>query len=457
MFSASDEEFMPPLTQTETTPSSANKTFSFMLRALRYRNYRLFFGGQSVSLIGTWMTRIATSWLVYRLTHSALLLGVVSFAGQIPTFLLAPFAGVWVDRWDRHRVLVVTQTLAMVQSFALAALAITGRITVWDILWLSVFQGLINAFDMPARQAFVIEMVEDRRDLSNAIALNSSMVNVARLLGPSIAGMLIAAVGEGYCFLIDGISYLAVIASLLMMRVVGPRVVRKKKDTLTELKEGWDYVSGFAPIRSILLLLALISLMGMPYSVLMPIFAATILHGGAHTLGFLMGAVGIGALIGAYRLAVRRSVLGLGRLIAISAALFGAGLVAFSQSHWLWLSLILMFFVGLGMMQELASSNTIIQTILEEDKRGRVMSYYAMAFTGMAPFGSLLAGTLADRVGAQSALLISGACCIAGAIWFAAKLPDIRRVVRPIYIELGIIPQMAKGIQHASVQEEATR
>jgi MFS family permease len=343
------------------------------------------------------------------------------------------------------------------QSFALAALAISGRITVWDILWLSVFQGLINAFDMPARQAFVIEMVEDRRDLSNAIALNSSMVNVARLLGPSMAGMLIAAVGEGYCFLIDGISYLSVIASLLMMQVAGPRVVRKKKNTLVELKEGWDYVSGFAPIRSILLLLALISLMGMPYSVLMPIFAAGILHGGAHTLGFLMGAVGIGALIGAYRLAVRRSVLGLGRLIAISAALFGAGLVAFSQSHWLWLSLVLMFFVGLGMMQELASSNTIIQTILEEDKRGRVMSYYAMAFTGMAPFGSLLAGTLASRLGAQNALLITGASCIAGAIWFAAKLPDIRRVVRPIYIELGIIPQMAKGIQHASAQEEAAR
>jgi MFS family permease len=432
-------------------------TIVFMLRALRYRNYRLFFGGQSVSLIGTWMTRIATSWLIYRLTHSALLLGVVSFAGQIPTFLLAPFAGVWVDRWDRHRVLVVTQVLAMLQSFALAALALAGRITVWDVLWLSVFQGLINAFDMPARQAFVVEMVEDRRDLSNAIALNSSMVNMARLVGPSIAGIIIAAVGEGYCFLIDGVSYLAVIASLLLMHVTGSRLQRVAKNTLTELAEGWQYVSRFTPIRSILLLLALVSLMGMPYTVLMPIFAASILHGGPHTLGFLMGAAGVGALISAFRLAARRSVLGLGKLTAISAALFGGGLVAFSRSHWLWLSLILMFVVGFGMMQQMASSNTILQTILEEDKRGRVMSYYAMAFTGMAPFGSLLAGTVADRIGAPATLLISGACCIAGAIWFATQLPVIRKLVRPIYMELGIIPEMASGIQHASAQEEAAR
>jgi MFS family permease len=432
-------------------------TIAFMLRALRYRNYRLFFGGQSVSLIGTWMTRIATSWLIYRLTHSALLLGVVSFAGQIPTFLLAPFAGVRVDRWDRHRVLVVTQVLAMLQSFALAALALAGRITVWDVLWLSVFQGLINAFDMPARQAFVVQMVEDRRDLSNAIALNSSMVNMARLIGPSIAGVIIAAVGEGYCFLIDGISYLAVIASLLLMRVTGSRPQRVAKKTLTELAEGWQYVSRFAPIRSILLLLALVSLMGMPYTVLMPIFAGSILHGGPHTLGFLMGAAGVGALTAAFRLAARRSVLGLGKLTAISAALFGGGLVAFSRSHWLWLSLILIFFVGFGMMQQMASSNTIVQTILEEDKRGRVMSYYAMAFTGMAPFGSLLAGTVADRIGAPSTLLISGACCIAGAIWFATQLPVIRKLVRPIYMELGIIPEMASGIQQASAQEEAAR
>ena len=426
-----------------------------MLRALRHRNYRLFFGGQSVSLIGTWMTRLATSWLVYRLTHSALLLGLVSFAGQIPTFLLAPFAGVWVDRWNRHRVLVVTQVLAMLQSFALAALALANIITVWDVLWLSVFQGLINAFDMPARQAFVVQMVEDRRDLGNAIALNSSMVNMARLIGPSVAGMVIAAVGEGYCFLIDGISYFAVIASLLLMNITALPKSRAARSTLAELRDGWKYVSGFPPIRSILLLLGLISLMGMPYTVLMPIFAGKILGGGPHTLGFLMGAVGVGALTGAFRLAARRSVLGLGRLTAISAAVFGAGLVAFSRSPWLWLSLILMFVVGIGMMQQMASSNTILQTIVEEDKRGRVMSYYAMAFTGMAPFGSLLAGTVANRIGAPDTLLITGACCIAGSIWFARELPLIRRLVRPIYQELGILPEMATGLQQASQQEEA--
>jgi len=426
-----------------------------MLRALRHRNYRLFFGGQSVSLIGTWMTRLATAWLVYRLTHSALLLGLVSFAGQIPTFLLAPFAGVWVDRWNRHRVLVVTQILAMLQSFALAALALANRITVWDVLWLSLFQGLINAFDMPARQAFVVQMVEDRRDLGNAIALNSSMVNMARLIGPSVAGMVIAAVGEGYCFLIDGISYLAVIASLLMMNITALPKSRAARSTFAELRDGWNYVSGFPPIRSILLLLGLISLMGMPYTVLMPIFAGKILGGGPHTLGFLMGAVGVGALTGAFRLAARRSVLGLGRLTAISAAIFGAGLVAFSRSPWLWLSLILMFVVGIGMMTQMASSNTILQTIVEEDKRGRVMSYYAMAFTGMAPFGSLLAGTVANRIGAPDTLLITGACCIVGAIWFARELPEIRRLVRPIYQELGILPEMATGLQQASQQEEA--
>src|SRR4051812_2709304 len=435
----------------EREPSS----FTFAIRALRSRNYRLFFAGQSVSLIGTWMTRIATSWLVYRLTRSPFLLGVTSFAGSIPLFLLAPIAGVWIDRWDRHRTLIVTQVVSMIQSFLLAVLALTATIDIWHIVVLMLLQGVVNALDMPARQAFLVEMVDEREDLPNAIALNSSMVNAARLLGPSIAGVIIAAVGEGYCFLIDGISYLAVIASLLLMHVSGSRPQRTARNTLTELAEGWQYVSRFAPIRSILLLLALVSLMGMPYTVLMPIFAGSILHGGPHTLGFLMGAAGVGALTAAFRLAARRSVLGLGKLTAISAALFGGGLLAFSRSHSLWLSLILMFFVGLGMMQQMASSNTIVQTILEEDKRGRVMSYYAMAFTGMAPFGSLLAGTVADRIGAPATLLISGACCIAGAIWFATQLPVIRKLVRPIYMELGIIPEVASGIQHASAQEEA--
>jgi MFS family permease len=418
-------------------------------RSLRHRNYRLFFAGQSISLIGTWLTRIATSWLVYRLTHSALLLGVVGFAGQIPTFALAPFAGVWVDRWNRHRVLVATQVLAMIQSALLAALALTGRITVVDVLLLSVFQGLINAFDMPARQAFVVQMIEDRADLPNAIALNSSMVNAARLIGPSVGGILIAAVGEGWCFFIDAVSYLAVIASLLAMHVTTPARRRADTHVWADLREGFRYVVASMPIRSVLLLLALVSLMGVPYTVLMPIFASSILHGGPHTLGFLMAASGLGALSGALYLASRSSVLGLGRIVALAAGAFGLGLVLFSRSRWLALSLPLMFVTGTGMMVQMAASNTILQTIVDEDKRGRVMSFFAMAFVGSAPFGSLLAGGVAQRLGAPDTLLVGGACCIVGAIAFTRALPRIREQVRPIYQRLGILP-IAQGLQSAS-------
>lgn len=410
------------------------------IRALRHRNFRLFFSGQSISLIGTWMTRIATAWLVYRLTGSAWLLGIVGFAGQIPTFLLAPFAGVWVDRLDRRKVLVVTQALAMVQSLALAALTLTHRITITEIFGLAALQGFINAFDMPGRQAFLVQMIDGREDLGNAIALNSSMVNMARLVGPSLAGLVIAGFGEGYCFLIDGISYIAVIASLLAMQL--PRFIAKPAATAmtAELREGWTYVSGFPPVRTILTLFAIISLMGMPFTVLMPVFAARVLHGGAHTLGFLMGALGAGALAGAIQLAFRKSVIGLGRVIAVSSALFGAGLIAFGLSRIEWLSLLLMVVTGFGMMQQMASSNTIIQTIVPEDKRGRVMSYYTMAFVGMAPFGSLLAGGLARLISAPLTLIITGGFCIAAAGWFASQLPNIRHHVRPIYRELGILP-----------------
>ena len=386
------------------------------------------------------MTRLATSWLVYRLTGSAWLLGVIGFAGQIPTFLLAPFAGVWVDRLNRQHVLVITQTLAMLQSLALAVLTLSHRITVSEILWLSVCQGMINAFDMPGRQAFMLEMLDDRQDLGNAIALNSSMVNMARLAGPSLAGLVIAGFGEGYCFLIDGVSYLAVIASLLMMRLNRSRIERAVTPMLAQLKEGWAYVSGFAPVRTILLLFAAISLMGMPFTVLMPIFAAKILHGGPHTLGFLMGAVGIGALGSAISLAFRKSVLGLGRMIAISAAIFGAGLISFGMSRWLPLSLVLMTITGFGFMQGMAASNTIIQTVVPQDKRGRVMSYYTMAFVGMAPFGSLLAGGLAHLLGAPTTIMISGGFCIAGSAWYVTQLPTIRKHIRPVYRELGILP-----------------
>jgi MFS family permease len=438
-------------------PSSEQPSgWRFALRALRSRNYRLFFGGQSVSLIGTWMTRVATSWLVYRLTGSAFLLGMVSFAGQVPTFILGPFAGVWVDRLNRHQVLVLTQVLSMVQSFWLAALALTHTITFHQIFALSIFQGMINAFDMPARQAFLLQMVDNRDDLPNAIALNSSMVNGSRLVGPSLAGLVIAAFGEGMCFLIDGISYIAVIISLLVMQIAAVQVIRKRESVVEEFRQGWEYVSRFKPIRNILLLLAVVSFVGMPYTVLMPIFAEKILHGGAHTLGFLMGATGIGALFSAMALAARKSVLGLGRIIPLSCAIFGIGLIAFSLSHWLWLSLILLLFTGFGLMQQMAASNTILQTIMDENMRGRVMSYYSMAFVGTAPFGSLVAGYVADRMGAPSTLIIGGVFCVVAAAWFWGQLGQIRELIRPIYRRLGILPELATGLQAATNAQTST-
>jgi MFS family permease len=410
-----------------------------MVRALRHRNYRLFFAGQGTSLIGSWITRLATSWLVYRLTGSAAMLGIVGFASQLPPFFLAPFAGVWVDRWNRYRVLLATQVLAMLQSFALAILALSGHINIWHILALSAFQGLINAFDMPARQAFVVEMVEDRNDLPNAIALNSSMVNGARLIGPSIAGVLIAASNEGVCFLIDGISYGAVIVSLLLMRVQKGPAARSDKRVLHDLRAGLQYGFGSVPIRTVLSLLAVVSLMGVPYMILMPVMATSILHGGPHTLGFLMGATGVGALGGAAFLASRKSVIGLGRIIAVSAITFGAGLAGFSRSHSFVLSLALLLVAGAGFMVQMAASNTVIQTIVREDMRGRVMSLFTMAFMGTAPFGSLFAGFLAGRIGAPNTILIGGIACIAGGGLFASKLRGLRVHVRPIYIERGIL------------------
>jgi len=408
-------------------------------RALASRNFRLFFGGQSVSLVGTWITRIATSWLVYRLTGSALLLGVVGFCGQIPTLVLAPFAGVLVDRANRHRILVVTQVLSMLQSVALAVLTFAHVITVADVLWLQVVQGIINAFDTPARQSFVVEMVEDRADLPNAIALNSSMVNASRIIGPSIGGIIIAAVGEGWCFAIDAVSYLAVIASLLAMQLV-PRVRPRSTARLTEdLAVGFHYVTRFVPVRSALLLLSLVSVMGMPYQVLMPAISASVLHGGPHTLGFLMTASGAGALCGALYLASRRSVLGLGRAMALAATTFGLGLTAFSFSRSLWLSLLLLPIVGAGMMITMAATNTIIQTVVEEDLGGRVMAFYTMAFLGTAPIGSLIAGVAADRIGAPRTILLGGVACVAAGMWFLYRLPLLREIVRPIYVERGIL------------------
>jgi MFS family permease len=432
-------------------PESAGLSHAW--RALRHRNFRLFFGGQSISLIGTWMTRVATSWLVYQLTKSSLLLGTVGFAGQIPTFLLAPFAGVIVDRMDRRKVLVWTQSLAMAQSLLLAWLTLSHRINITEILILSSFQGVINAFDMPGRQSFMIRMVEDRADLSNAIAINSSMVNAARLIGPSLAGMLIAVTNEGWCFFVDGVSYIAVIASLLMMRLSHEQMKQQATTMQQQLREGWDYVTASVPIRTILLLFALISLMGWPFMVLMPIFAAQVLHGGPHTLGFLMGAVGVGSLTSALLLVLRRSVRGLLKVIPIGAGVFGVGLVAFGLSHSQWLSMTMMLVTGFGMMQCVTTSNTILQTLVDEKMRGRVMSYYTMAFVGMAPFGSLLAGAMAHAIGAQHTVIVSGAACILGGLWFWTRLSGIRREMRPIYERLGIVSQKPTAVDESPLAE----
>jgi MFS family permease len=428
---------------------------SYMLRAFSYRNYRLFFGGQLLSLAGSWISITATSWLVYRLTGSPLTLGIVGFAGQFPGFIICPFAGAYLDRWDRHRVLVVTQVISMVQSFLLAGLTLSGHITVPAIIVLNAVQGVVNAFDMPARQAFLVTMISDKEDLANAIAMNSSMFNAARLVGPSIAGVVIAMSGdgrgEGWCFLIDGISYFFVIVALLAMRDVrrlGQR--RHEGSVIAGFKEGVRYVTRFRPIRSLMLLLALICLVGMPYSVLMPVFANEILGGGPYTLGFLMTATGCGALAGALWLAGRQSVVGLGRVILNSTLLFAGGLIVFGFSTVLWLSIVAMALSGWGMMVQMAASNTVIQTIVDDEKRGRVMSFYTMAFLGTAPIGSLIAGALAARIGAPRTVLWSGLCCAGAAVWFSQELPAIRKVIRPIYIRLGILPEVASGLETAT-------
>ncbi len=403
-----------------------------IFRSLQYRNYRLFFGGQSLSLIGTWVQRIAVPWLVYHLTGSAYLLGLVGFASQVPTFLLAPFAGALTDRWDRYRILLITQLLSMVQALTLALLYYSGTIQIWHIVTLSVLLGAINAFDIPARQSLVVEMVERKEDLGNAIALNSTMVNGARLLGPSVAGLLIASLGEGICFLLNGISYGFVLLSLLLMRLNNRPHQTQRPGVWSAIKEGFGYSFGFPPIRAILLLLALISLMGMPYVVLMPVFAKEILHGGSHTFGFLIGGSGLGALSGALYLASRRSVLGLESLLPRYATLFGLGLIAFALSRNIYLSFVLMVLTGAGMMLQMAASNTIIQTLVDNDKRGRVMSIFTMAFMGTVPFGSYMAGSLAAWWGAPNTILLGGVCCLVGAAWFANRLPTLRRQIRPI-------------------------
>lgn len=402
---------------------------AFVFRSLGSRNYRLYFAGQSVSLIGTWMQQTAMSWLVYRLTGSPFLLGLTAFCGQVPSFFIAPLAGVFLDRWNRHRLLIVTQTLAMLQALALGALVLTGMVQVWQIILLSLFLGFVISFDMPGRQSFLVEMVGNKSFLGNAIALNSSMVNMARMLGPTVAGIVIATKGEGTCFLINAVTYMAVIISLLMMKLEPRRPLVRRMPVLHGLREGFLYAFNYEPVKFTLILLGLISLAGTPYVYLLPIFAKDILHGGPHTLGFLMGASGVGALTGAVLLATRKSTAGLGRLIALASGTFGAALIGFSLSRIFWLSLLMMFAAGFGMMVQMASGNTVIQTLVDDDKRGRVMSFFAMAFIGMAPFGSLLEGGLAGKIGAPRTLAIGGMLCILGSILFSRHVPMFTRAL----------------------------
>lgn len=435
--------------------------FGFAVRALRHRNYALFFAGQMVSLVGSWLSVTATSWLVLQMargggnSHVERILGYVAFAGQLPVFLLAPLGGVLIERWDRRKVLLCTQTMSMLQSFAMAALILSDVITIGEVVALAILQGMVNAIDIPARQALVVQMVEDPADLSNAIALNSSMVQSARMLGPAAAGFLIYYVGEGVCFLLDGFSFLAVIVSIAMMRLAARPVAKHNGSFLASFGEGLSYASGYPPIRALLLLVATISLMAMSMSVLMPIYATTILGGSERTLGLLLASSGLGALIGCIYLAARRSVVGLGRVIALGPVILGAVLAAFAYSTNRELSALLMMIAGTAMLVTVAAANTVLQTIVEDDKRARVMSLFTMAFMGMAPFGSLLAGSMADRIGVQQTLLISGmVCAVAGAV-FAHQLRAIRPLLRTVYQSKGIMRPIAAGVEAAAIQAEA--
>ena len=425
-------------------------TLALLLRAFKYRNYRLFFSGQCVSLIGTWMQTVALSWLIYRLTGSPLMLGIAGFAAQAPSLLLAPFTGPAADRFERRRILLVTQTLSMLPALGLAALTLGGSPKPWQIIALASLLGIINAFDMPARQSFIVQLVERREDLANAIALNSSMFNSARLIGPSIAGVCIAAFGEGVCFLVNGLSYLGVIAALLAMRL--PPAAAAPRRSRGSFKEGLKYAAGFPPIKYLLLMLAVGSLLGMPYAVLMPAYVRDILHGGPRTLGFIMAAAGVGALTGALRLALLKHPAGLERRIPLFTTVFGLGLVAFSFSGHFLLSAVLIALTGFGMVSFFASSNTVIQTLVDDDKRGRVMALHSLAFMGMAPLGSLLAGAVASHIGVARTMTLSGLCVLAATLAFASKLREISAHAAPVYDRLGLEGMAAGELQSAEAE-----
>jgi MFS family permease len=437
--------------------SQQKSNLGLMLRALKHRNYRLFFFGQGVSLIGTWMQQTAVGWLVFRVTGSPFYLGLVSCCSQIPVLLASAIAGDCADRWPRRRIVIITQVLAMIQAFLLTAMVALDGITMMRIILLSLFMGVINAFDMPTRQAFVSEMVDNEEDLPNAIALNSMIFNLARQIGPLLAGFLIGLVSESACFFLNGVSFLAVIYSLAAMRLTRSSGPKHNGTMVAGIKDGLAYAFGFVPIRSILMYTAMMSLVAVPYAVLMPVFAKSILHGDARTLGFLMGSIGLGAFIGAIYLARRKSVRGLEKVVVVAAGVFAAGTIGFALSRNLWLSLLLAALPGFGIMVQMASINTILQTLVDDDKRGRVMSLHVTAFIGIAPLGSLLAGFVAEHLGAPHTLLLSGLLSIAVMIFLARKLPLIRRMIHPIYVRKGIIPEVAAGLQTAAGVESQVR
>lgn len=420
-----------------TSSTEPRQTLPVTLRSLKHRNFQLFFGGQLISLIGTWMQSVAQSWLVYRLTGSSLLLGSVGFASQIPVLLASPLGGIVADRYNRQRIVIGTQVASMSLAFILAVLTLAHRITIPQIFVLAALLGVVNAFDIPGRQSFLVEMV-GKEDLINAIALNSSMFNGARIVGPAIAGILVARIGEGWCFFANAVSYIAAIIGLFMMRVP-PRSHVPTGPALAHLMEGFRFVAHTAPIRAILLLLGLVSLVAMPYTVLMPIFADRILHGGARGLGILMGATGVGALLGALTLAARTGVQGLGRWVTVACAGFAVFLIAFGLSRNFWLSATLLVPVGFCMMLQMSSSNTLIQSMVPDHLRGRVMSVYSMMFMGMAPFGALLGGALADRLGAPVAVIMGAVACLGGAAIFGLRLPKIRGEARQLIIAQGMV------------------
>lgn len=419
--------------ETSGTPESKPSRLPVTLRALRHRNFQLFFSGQFISLIGTWMDNIAEAWLVYRLTGSSLQLGAIGFCSQIPVFLLAPLGGIVADRHNRQRVVIATQACSMVLALTLATLTLTHRVQLWQIFVIAALLGVVNAFDIPARQAFLVDMV-GKEDLMNAIALNSSMFNGARIVGPAVAGLLVASIGEGWCFFANGVSYIAVITGLLLMRVHAPSKLAGEGSPLEHILEGFRFVKRTAPIRFLLILLGVASLVAMPYTVLMPIFADRILHGGARGLGILMGATGVGALLGALMLASKSGVSGLGRWVAVSAGGFGCFLILFAFSRFFWLSATILVPVGFCMMLQMASSNTLIQAMVPDQLRGRVMSVYSMMFMGMAPFGALMGGAIAEHIGAPLAVAIGGAGSIAAAIVFGIRLPDLRVEARQLIL-----------------------